>query len=1403
MNDPSTSREDNSTLSPVALPDADVSDHTSDIRHQGPHRIEPPGAATNRESRLVELTAELTRLKSASPHSYKALEATLDLRKTTIHGWITGKHLPVARENASFLALTKALNAEDPEGLLRLVTELRSERPQVRWNPYMGLEPFSIEHADVFHGRDELCDRLIGRTVGAFKQSGRAPLMVIGASGAGKSSLLQAGLLAGIASRSPRPDSVYVLPGDPLLLDHLSPSAPRKSGSATESDGDRVVVLDQFEQHLHQNDPAQLRALLEAMETFSQERNNALVVGIRSDFFAQAAEIPLLLEGLQNTPIIVGSMTSAEATTVILEPAKTAGLTIEPDLLVELVQQFSNTSASAASSLPFLSHVLREVTESSTERNLALATYRKTGGLSRAIEQSAEAAFEASGASETDCRMLFSQLVDVRSGSTLTRRSMPASELHNDLTLLSVAEEFSKRRLLTNHFNIITLSHEALLDAWPRLRRWIQDWRRALTTASRLRVNVAIWLENEHDPSALLRGTQLEIADTDVSSPTSPVRLSDIERRFLDASRVAEAARELADQQATSRQLAMQSSLLYSLRHNLSSQIAVTAYKTSPTVESRSAVIRATSPLPGRRLLGAPGPTMLAGGSSSNVLAFSTSDGSLRVSDLRTSSTITLRVANDLDGHARVGPSTVALNTDGTRLAEGDNEGRLTLWDTSSGTPSSPSSFQSTNPQPTSSQPTNSRSESSRSSARQFISYQFSSAILALEFWGEHLVVALAGGDVHLFVHATQHAQSSKAGRPKQARSGPLVIPLIQTDEPALSLSVSEPSKDAINLLACGNAKGALSLYRIIITDESDGGSVDVSMHETAAEPTDWSGLSVSTHRVGHRSTPTAGPVSGVAISPCGSFVGAGSHDGTARIWNLPSTPANAEMLADTEAALRMDESALEEVKLTEFRFGSWVNDVTFSDDGTLFAAASSDGNVRIWDTTSWTVAVPDLAHSSVVSAVCFVDAALLATSCEDGVIRTWTINKPNDLFAHESLWSATHDATGALFATASRSRATVQWLGDALSPGTGTANTNKTNTSKTNTGKANTGIVNSGQSDSAASSAFINQARSSDQNRQPLQVDPLEGTEFSGASSLSPDGRHFAIGTRYGPVRLLAIDDSLTPLTAVKSPHEQSLAGLKTVVEHIHFSPNGRLLCGLDVDGRVLVWHIDADGDADEWGTATVEPSAILAAFNAEENLLAVTSESGFVSVFDVTDKAAFRQLARFKAGESFALGAAFHPILPYLAVGNADQSTSLWTLAKPTKPELVQRMPGSNGHTMCIAFNREGDRLAAGTTTGIVSLWDTTVIDQPELLANIASPSRGVYALSFSPTQQTLTAVGQTQSIATWTLDPDEAVSKILDAVGDPVTRTEWEHYVPQFDYPLTSVVGSQQQAPMPDAR
>ncbi len=158
-----------------------------------------------------------------------------------------------------------------PSALLDVETTLPdAERTRC---PYRGLQSFEEDHAEFYFGREALVERLVkqlqalvrpGKSANSIEESTGRFLAILGASGSGKSSLLQAGLIPALRAGALADGAAWSIclmkPGEqplselaaqlaPLLL---SPSSPplategRNEGGPEAGDGDRVKATRQL-----------------------------------------------------------------------------------------------------------------------------------------------------------------------------------------------------------------------------------------------------------------------------------------------------------------------------------------------------------------------------------------------------------------------------------------------------------------------------------------------------------------------------------------------------------------------------------------------------------------------------------------------------------------------------------------------------------------------------------------------------------------------------------------------------------------------------------------------------------------------------------------------------------------------------------------------------------------------------------------------------------------------------------------------------------------------------------------------------------------------------------------------------------------------------------------------------
>ena len=628
----------------------------------------PTPAGTSRERFAADLAARRAR----SGKSFAVLARELDHPRSTLHGWCRGDHLPFPRDDAVFGRLLRAIGIDDPEPWLATLRQLRSRAG--RENPYRGLEPYTETDTERFHGRDALVARLVQAVDGdGGLAAATHPLVVIGASGSGKTSLLRAGLLGRLGLRAGHATAVVTPGTEPT--DRLHRVLSELAGART-----ATLVVDQFEELFTVAPEAAIHPSVAALAA-AQRSGIRVVIGVRADFFHHLAAIPYLLDALDRRQVVVGPMSTRDLTDAIVAPADRAGLTLTPSLVAHLLQEFDEHAqrARGTHALPLLSHVLFRLAERATSDVIGLTDYQAIGGLSDALQQSADDGLDGlpTDLHET-CRQVFLQLVELRADTTPTRRSTTRSvldRLASSDAVTDVLDAFVRRRLLTVERDTVALSHEALLTAWPTLQDWVDGQRSELLVRRRVRSAHRMWQETGRPVDGLLRGSVLDEATLLLDGPLRST-LDDGEHAFVAASVRERAAARARDEAVLSRQIAAQSDLLGARDPSLSGHLALEAIGVTETIEARSAVLRCCRSAAGPRFVGPTGPSAVAASPEAGTAAAAFyATGQIEWYEL--DGAIPTRVARDDEPQARI--HAIDLDATGELLATGTREGRVTV----------------------------------------------------------------------------------------------------------------------------------------------------------------------------------------------------------------------------------------------------------------------------------------------------------------------------------------------------------------------------------------------------------------------------------------------------------------------------------------------------------------------------------------------------------------------------------------------------------------------------------------------------------------------------------------------------------------------------------------------------
>ena len=432
--------------------------------------------------------------------------------------------------------------------------------------PYMGLRAFTEDDSKYFYGREGLTRKLIQEV------SHQSCLAVVGASGSGKSSIVQAGLIAQLRQGKQVPGSEQWWIGQLRPGDRPLESLVRRlvdPGSETEkaiqqqqiegilhqgaegfvywlrSRPEPVVVLiiDQFEELFTlaaADDRQQFLDLILGAVNYASDRFK-LVLTLRADFISPCLEIPELALILQRSSVLVPPyLTENDYREAILRPAEQVGLHVEPGLVEVLLQELDHS----AGDLPLLEFVLEQLWQQRRSGALTLQAYQQQiGGLRGALERKAQAVYDSLDADSQACaRWIFLSLTQLGEGTEDTRRRVAKSELvvkkypaelvDRTLQALTAAklvvigldelDAHSKGAPSQNpDFTFaasptdisIEVAHEILIRHWSTLRWWLEENRNRLRSQRQIEQAALHWKQSDRQPDFLLRGIRLAQAE--------------------------------------------------------------------------------------------------------------------------------------------------------------------------------------------------------------------------------------------------------------------------------------------------------------------------------------------------------------------------------------------------------------------------------------------------------------------------------------------------------------------------------------------------------------------------------------------------------------------------------------------------------------------------------------------------------------------------------------------------------------------------------------------------------------------------------------------------------------------------------------------------------------------------
>jgi WD40 repeat protein/energy-coupling factor transporter ATP-binding protein EcfA2 len=826
----------------------------------------------------------------------------------------------------------------------------RTEWPHDRI-PYPGLDAYSEEEAAVYFGREAQAAELTRRLHASAPGPADRFLLLTGASGSGKSSLVRAGVLPRLRRRrwtivpafSPGANPLYALAASLAVAGGGQESASavlRRLRHGPESLGGELsrlrvgqfqrvlLVIDQFEELVTLASEREQAQFLETLNAcLRQESSLRVLATCRVDLLGRllGTDHAQLLQH----PVALGTLNRARLAQVVEQPAALVGMSFAPGLVETIVDDTGTDDA-----LPLLAYLLQELYFACGPGSMVTEeTYRQLGGVAGALARQADstvAALSTPDGIDFALRVLL-RFVTLEERE-LARRPVRLSELTDRERY--VVDAFIDARLIRSDTvegmagdAYAEVTHEALFRQWAPLRQEVEARAERLRERAELERWAADWERSGHSVDYLLTGERLAVAQRwlvaleEAGQASAPARALVEASQRRDLAFLSRVSESIGRQVLTSAATEPERALLLSL---------AALGECAPTPAARRGLMAALAAGHVRIRLDGHADTVrdIAWSADGRLLATASRDATARVYEAESGRSLCVLPC---DG-AMV--ESVSFSPDGARLATAGRDQVVRVWDVASGEP----------------------------------------------------VRQLTGaGDI-----GRQVAWSPDGSR-VAATFKDHVTRVWEADTGRLARELRGHTGDVWG-----------------VAWSPDGSRLATASHDRTVIVWDTSTGTATTTLTGHTEF-----VEGIAWSPDGECLATGSGDHTARIWDArtgtlrlllrghtdyvwnPAFSPDGRLLAtpssDRTVRIVRTEDAKEVAVLRGHTDTVWT--VVWSPSGTQLATASTDGSGRVWDLQpQGAESVLVQGHAGPVNqAVWSGDGTRLATASDDGTARVWS----------------------------------------------------------------------------------------------------------------------------------------------------------------------------------------------------------------------------------------------------------------------------------------------------------------------------------------------------------------------------------------------------------------------------
>jgi WD40 repeat protein len=414
--------------------------------------------------------------------------------------------------------------------------------------------------------------------------------------------------------------------------------------------------------------------------------------------------------------------------------------------------------------------------------------------------------------------------------------------------------------------------------------------------------------------------------------------------------------------------------------------------------------------------------------------------------------------------------------------------------------------------------------------------------------------------------------------------------------------------------------------------------------------------------------TETFDAILAVAINRTGQYWAAASRQGEVRVWEARGQTPHLLWQVHTDITYAL----------------------AFSPDGRSLVSGSWDGSIKLWEVASGALLWSGWHTNNITNGAFAPDGSLLATCGNDATVQLWDLHSgtPLETLPHpDPVFVVTWSPDGRLLASGGPAGQIRVWEIQKTQPATCIA------------------II-------------------------------AGHTNWISGLAFAPDGSTLASSSWDATVRLWDVK-SLRLL--------QTLTGHTDRVNKVAWSPDGRILASWGFDKTILLWEVESRSYWAALHGHTAEVTDL--AFTPDGRSLLTGSEDGTLRLWDVASGQCVRVIQGY-AATLFDLD--WSPNGRQLVSGGTDRLVAIWRADGGGMPTRILR--GHNAVVHGVGWSPDGSRLASSTWDNVISLWDASTGAEVPLFQNPDHTETAFYGIAWSPDGRRLASGTYLHGVPVW---------------------------------------------------